>query len=493
MMKKNLIPLLFFLPIVVNPPLCAGGKKYRQCAAFLKEKKATSSKPKAGKREEIRNIQQPRPLLPSSCMRRIDSPEAYAVTFIMLMAHMVPTHALPLPSSSYTGPSAPASHTSSSPYTNATIRTDILMGKSSSHFGMTASSRPPSYGVLAEIPFSESKKHIRKTKSPQPKHPPSLSKPAEIALTPEARELEAAIQYFKEAFRTSESKDYKILTDKIPEFSSKETISSFYKDILRINGGSSHSIFQATLAQDRGEVKKGTLIALRIRSVSSKKDERFFPRAFEASMHLSRLQGITDYIPPIYGVYVGPYDFALKSSHCREGYSLLVTEMELIDSDFETEYDDKRNPMSSRVAFEEVIGRWAVSTKAHCHLSDPDGDVLRHHVLKKDPDHLVVHMGKKSYLFPPGYSPRQVDFDYFGYITPPTTKMFEEGHFPHIQDYLSERVDSPSMKAFLKQVPEQGLLQSAYDNLKEFEVSDLNPLPKGPVKHRYISEEDLLT
>lgn len=80
-------------------------------------------------------------------------------------------------------------------------------------------------------------------------------------------------------------------------------------------------------------------------------------------------------------------------------------------------------------------------------------------MLYYDSNYVVYHIADKSYLFDPGYSPRQIDYDSgtcrnSDYIL----KHYKEGYFPSRQDtyyqssYMHERIPTDSMKKFLEPV-----------------------------------------
>jgi hypothetical protein len=175
-----------------------------------------------------------------------------------------------------------------------------------------------------------------------------------------------------------------------------------------------------------------------------------------------------------------------------------IWEMDYLDKSYEDEYEkSSKKSMEPRVIFEEIIGRWAVDVVAKCEINDEDGDVLRHHMLYYDPNYVVYHIDDKLYLFEPGYSPRQVDYD-DGICRDSnySLKHYKEGYLPSHQDkyyqssYMHERAPTDSIKRFLDEIEIKGLFRSIKDNLVEFEVSPTNPIPATDnVQHFYIPEE----
>ncbi|ACE06299.1 hypothetical protein Aasi_0937 [Candidatus Amoebophilus asiaticus 5a2] len=218
-----------------------------------------------------------------------------------------------------------------------------------------------------------------------------------------------------------------------------------------------------------------------------------------------RLHNISPYIPEILGIYLAPYSETFKKESrygdriVREGKPMVrIWEMDYLDKSYEDEYGkSSKKFMEPRVTFEEVIGRWAVGVVAKCQIDDEDGDVLGHHMLYYDPNYVVYHIADKLYLFEPGYSPRQVDYDDGSCRDSNySLKHHKEGSFPIRQDtyyqssYMYERTPTHSIKKFLEEIEMKGLFQSLKENLVEFEVSPTNPIPATDnVQHFYIPEE----
>ncbi len=320
----------------------------------------------------------------------------------------------------------------------------------------------------------------------------------ENLLEPEAQKLADALQemrdFVKKFEKENELTDLTLLDHfmppiytMIPHYGYENAPPSFYQNVTRINQGVENLIFKATLAHNRSSICKGETVALRVARLSPG-FSRFNIMQLLASLHLSKLRedSVSDFIPDIHGVYfTSCFPADEEIFRCKPGFQLFFIEMDYIESSYLGKYylsEDLKEtiPVSPRVAFEEVIGRWAVAQKGQCSIDDPDGNVPRHRLLHHDSQFLVYQLGNKTYLFPPGYSPRQVDFDNFRF------NFYFDGPRKHLIDH----VDSPSIKAFLSDIPDKGILCSAYDNLQDFEVSSTFPLPKSGIKHRKLSEED---
>jgi hypothetical protein len=283
-----------------------------------------------------------------------------------------------------------------------------------------------------------------------------------------------------------------IINEEIVDIGSPEITESFYTDIKYIGGGSMHKIFKARLNQDRGKKKVGQVVALRVRKTDDNKAYRSVPKNLKAYGHIAKLRelGVTNYIPEIYGVYYTPFIKDLGSTYVTEG-TLFVSEFEYLDTDYETAFgEDGKKPRDPRVAFEEMIGRWAIYKIANAYLNDADGNVLRHYMLKKDPNYALYTIGEKSYLFPPGYSPRQIDFDDFHPVSSLRNHEFKNVVW-HLNSYQKRKsVKNASMKRFLDDIPTMGLFESLYQNLSEFELSETNQIPAGAsVSYFHIPDE----
>lgn len=267
----------------------------------------------------------------------------------------------------------------------------------------------------------------------------------------------------------------------IPDIESAITTTTFYTDIAVIGGGTRHKVFRARLNQDRGDKKVGQVVALRVGQACCKKEDRIVPRNLRAYGYIAKLSelGVTNYIPKIYGVYFTPFTEALKPEYVTEG-PFFVSELEYLETDYERAFGSRgQRPRAPRVAFEEMIGRWAIYKIAKAYLNDADGNVLRHNMLKEDPNYAVYTIGDKSYLFPPGYSPRQVDFD-----DSHPYSSFKTSDFKNVVRYLNsyqnrESVNNASMRLFLENIPILGLFGSIREHLSEFEVSETNQIPAG--------------
>lgn len=268
---------------------------------------------------------------------------------------------------------------------------------------------------------------------------------------------------------------------------SAEQILAFYKDIKHIGGGGEHTLYKVTLRDDRNEVDAGSSIALRIRASVPRTTPRIIPEAIKAysKLEILRRSNISNYIPPFYASYYGPHLPELKKAYMPEEGTMMYTEMELMDTTYEKEYMREKKLVPARVICEALLGQWALQKIAKIYIGD---DKLRQYGLKWDEDYLVYHIGKRAYLFPPGYSPRRLDLDtFFIEGTPEASVSWNEN-----DDFLYNRAASQKLKTLYEEINTKGFFRSIEDNLQEFEVSEKNPIPHKGVKHLYISEEDMV-
>jgi hypothetical protein len=323
-----------------------------------------------------------------------------------------------------------------------------------------------------------------------------VAKPKRAPELPEtAKELVYSLEGLK-ALKDKQKSDPQAFLkwrDFIPEYSMPNTLTTFYETVSFKNGGSSHLIFKAQLRQNRLQVNKGTEVALRVYSTKREKQDLWYSNNVWAYLHLSTLRErqITEFIPEIYGIYLTKDTEVFEHTYFEKGRYALVTEMEYLNGgNYENVYLGKKT-MSPRVAFEHLIGNWALYKVVGCSITDADGDVLRHYMVTHDSNYAAYHLGTKIYLFEPGYSARQVDFDDFVLWKSSPERTFEQTA-DYYKNYLDPWIQNDSIKKFLAQISQKGIVISAEDNLKEFEVSESNPLPASHVKHFYLPDEMLV-
>lgn len=281
------------------------------------------------------------------------------------------------------------------------------------------------------------------------------------------------------------------------EFIAEPNIKDFsdlYSSLEKINGGTAHCVYKATLAQDRETADKGQEIALVVGSVSKDFKYQDFPRELKAYAHLSRLRAekISHFIPEIHGVYQSetffPDDFYISKHEERRFKNRVarVMEVDYLPLSYEEVYTGfSKKPMSPRVAFEDIIGKWAISEFLNCSIQDYDGNVIRHYMLACDPNYLAYYIGDKVYFFEPGLSPRQVDYDTFSIYKEERSRepyRYTDG----IEDFVKDK----TILKFLAEVKKVGLFQSIKETLGEFEIAADDPrLSKDNVTHLRIPEE----
>lgn len=278
-----------------------------------------------------------------------------------------------------------------------------------------------------------------------------------------------------------------------PEISS---LYDLYHTVEMIDAGTQHYVYKATLREDRETARAGDEIALVVGSVSAKYKDQSYPREFVAYEHLSRLRAekISHFIPQIHGIYQadnffpeGFYRGEYEEARFK-GRVARVVEVDLLPFSYEKLYTgpDKQE-MSPRIVFEHLIGKWAISEILNCSITDYDGDVTRHYMLVDDPNYLAYHIGEKIYLFEPGLSPRQVDYDTFHIYK-------KEGPLePYTRTHgLEDDSKNPVLLTFLEEVEKVGLFKAIKENLSAYEVEADDPrLQADNVTHLRVPEEYL--
>lgn len=259
---------------------------------------------------------------------------------------------------------------------------------------------------------------------------------------------------------------------------SKDQVKERYNDLKPIDSGTSHRVYSAQRFD-------GKTIALRVSLYKHLKNPAP-PKNLWAYSRLSKLgeQKITDYIPKIYGFYYGDLSEDFISNKFYEGKDGLysVQEMELLLGSYEDLYGYKngvlKNVPKARVIFEHAIGEWAV-TKLGLSIDDIDGDVRRHHALVYDDRWVAYHIGEKIYLFPPGYSPRKIDYD--------DAQEISDHEFYFTYDiFFDSRVDDPILKKFISEINNKGLFKAIENNLESFVYRDFYSLEYEDARHYYI-------
>ena len=269
-------------------------------------------------------------------------------------------------------------------------------------------------------------------------------------------------------------------------------ISSLYQNIKKVNAGSESAIFTAQLLHNREGLSKGTTVALRVRLSSAR--YRIIPADLKAHAHLQVLREsrITNYIPQIYGAFFTPFEEALRMQSYFPESPLFVSESDYLETDYDTEFGpDGDRPRSPRVAFEEIIGEWALQRIAGARITDLDGQVWRHFMLTHDPSYAVYHIGDKDYVLSPGLSPRKVDYDTYSPFEANSCETLSfRRYVKSLPSYLQrEVITDVDMKTILEKIPTHGLFNSMKENLVSFEAQN-NPIPAGaPVTHFYISSQ----
>ncbi len=145
--------------------------------------------------------------------------------------------------------------------------------------------------------------------------------------------------------------------------------------------------------------------------------------------------------------------------------------------------------MSDRLLFEHYIGNWAVNRVGKMSVHEAGGDQLRHHLVKYDENSLVYRIGEEIYLFPPGESPRQVDYDLARRLE---EKKMAGKYFLNCDDFFYEyyfKRASEMGQGFIASVCEGvGLFDSIKRHFGAYRVSAEAPLPSGATYYEISAE-----
>lgn len=209
-----------------------------------------------------------------------------------------------------------------------------------------------------------------------------------------------------------------------------------------------------------------------------KKEELGFPNHLVAYAKLLQTKPLSTYIPKIFSTYyiqLKNLPISLQpddTSHMKEFYGdrwsdewLLCTEMEFIPNKLPTE-------ISPRVIFEEIIGLWAMTKVAGYSTNDFDGEVSRHHLYFNDLEPVCYQIKKDElYVFPPGFSPRKIDYDVF-YATDKTLPFsINDNFFLFDRIHFSNDPEVKKLRVFLNDLTQKGLFQSIKKHFIKFRIS----------------------
>ncbi len=207
-----------------------------------------------------------------------------------------------------------------------------------------------------------------------------------------------------------------------------------------LGGGGQATVFLAQVKDERSGLHPGNSVAVRTRDIG-------FSDAFQndllnslarnrlntdgavaalaymnqlGSDFLGRKTAVTDFFPRVYGHYVAPCfelkgGFGVSRNTARkpiknqkdEGnpYLCEYQEMELVDSTLDAQYPTGK--ITDDVIAEYMIGEWA----GRAILGLRQSDVKPRNIgLKKVSYSRVYHLGAETYIFPPGFTPKQLDF-----------------------------------------------------------------------------------
>lgn len=308
---------------------------------------------------------------------------------------------------------------------------------------------------------------------------------------------------------TLDSRHWRVpeLSKKIPELTNEGVAALYQGGAEFLNGGMGNIIATVHIAKARENLVAGTKIAVRLRKGGIPWQPNLDAYAMLTDL---RAKNITDYIPKMFAVYYSPLDESIfervyKKYRQSIPYSQIeVTEIEFLDGPDYSPFElSKIVPAADipRVLVLEAIGTWAVRRVAKMDLSDPDGDVSRHHLLTYDDNYVVYHIGDEAYLFEPGFSPRQVDYDshenldrefdhdYIVSASQVKKVPYSGSRFCGYEDWMPENV-KPFFHDFCNG---KGLFNSIKEHFSDYKISVSRPMPTTKnIKHYYIPDDYLI-
>jgi hypothetical protein len=137
--------------------------------------------------------------------------------------------------------------------------------------------------------------------------------------------------------------------------------------------------------------------------------------------------------------------------------------MELIDSDFSETF--KTGKVSDDVLAEYMIGEWA----GRAVLGLRQSDVKPRNIgLKKVSYSRVYHLGAETYIFPPGFTPKQLDF---GTYEDGTDRNADSRDFYVYNSHGISKVDRP---------PKEKIFDIFSKYFDKYRAGPNNPIPTQP-------------
>lgn len=157
--------------------------------------------------------------------------------------------------------------------------------------------------------------------------------------------------------------------------------------------------------------------------------------------------------------------------------------MECVDTFFDKEYVGNVK-IPDNVIFEQCLGEWATQKVAKVFIGDSK---WRHYGLTNVDYYRVYHIGKDTYLFKPGKTPKRIDWDRFGYHRDEQARARYNPYF-----VPPEYAQSENGRKVLEDMFKDGIFTVFSKYFLEHKVSAHNPIPTGrPLKHYYVPEEYL--
>ncbi len=257
----------------------------------------------------------------------------------------------------------------------------------------------------------------------------------------------------------------------------------FYKDIKYIGSGGSAHIFQATSSQERGRLKEGQILALRVTQGNGRSaialencHKAVGPLLLSTLLSYSDIGPITEFFPDFFGTYYaervpadklppkpketvftvqGWFDFVDK--RCN----FMIQEMTFVDTTYEGQFS-RQNPIFDSVVFEHAWGVYAAKTLLRLNVGDLK---WRNLGLKKVPYSRVYRLGEDIYRFDSELMPVRLDLDDLGGI-------YGSGYRFHFTEISAEDVETESSKSFLKQMKgEKDIFTAFSEHFSDYKIT----------------------
>lgn len=277
-------------------------------------------------------------------------------------------------------------------------------------------------------------------------------------------------------------------------------LKSVYENVTYIDSGSTNNVYAATINRPRGDLPAGSRIAFKTRIECKNSSFNTLIEDIEPYSKISLLRDyngtqISDYYAQMYGIYFGPlYPSDWKyGQKCRQ---MRYTEMELMDRTIETYWNET---ILDNFVFELCLGEWASRKISNIYIADSHHKQL---CLKNVSYYRSYHIGHKTYLFPPGISPKRIDLDDFLVLTKDDSmKRFDclnimQSYFSVYSQFGSNNIEiktSGEGRSVLTEMTEHGIFNVFEKYFSKYIVSskELYEIPSKEIKHFYVPDEYL--